>query len=244
MSYSIDGRGREFMRLEVLLKGASSEICWHRAMREVNHALFDKKISEDDAQILKDDYACPKIVNTDVSHTGDEVYFYKRSDEEFCAHIDDLVVGFNGVAMNKDQPIDARIFVLKKIFDRITDLAVMEIAYAIQHTDKIEQAIRRTHHALDIMCDDENHFAPDLVKNDTLDNAMRDDKHEWHSLAVHRGENADYLRTMLTAVMQAEAVMTGPQTEPPPPHSTHSKKILVPQLARTLERRTAPSPSV
>jgi len=245
MSGSIDSRGVEFMRLEALLKEAAeaqSEMCWHRAMREVTNSLAADKINDDDVQILKDDYPSPQVSNVTHFHGVEEVYFFKKSEIEFTKYIDDLVEGFNAVAQNEGQNMSSRTFMLKKMFDRMTDLAITEITNAVHNTAHIEQAVSRTHHVLDIMMDDANDYAPELVKRDILDKALNDPTHEWHALAVHRGENADHLRTMLEAFYETESVMRKQGMSPQDPSAENSGQVFVPQLAEALPRRTVPSP--
>lgn len=241
MGSNVDGHSEAFMGLEAGLREADCAASHAIAEERLDSAVTAGIVLELDAEILKSDYPRPKEACS--SYTRDEIYFFKKPDLNFSVYLDELVVGFNEVAKAEDQPLAAQESLLKRIFDRMANLAVMEMVHAADNANNVGQAILRTRHVLDIMCDDDNKLAPDLVRDDVLDNAAMDETHKWHALAVHRGENADHLRAMLQEAYDTDLAIKSPQTAPPPPHSTRLAMQSPPPLVETLARRNVPSPS-
>ena len=133
--------------------------------------------------------------------------FCKRSELEFCQRIDELVAGFNGVANAPDETAESKTVTLSALFTRMTNLAAAELQNAISNPLYNRQAISRATRVLNIMCDDANEYAPDLVQQEILDKAFLDEGHEWHKLAQDRAANANYLRGMLKDFDQAGALI-------------------------------------
>jgi hypothetical protein len=129
----------------------------------------------------------------------------KKSEMDFCFHIERLVVGFNAVAARVTPNTPLSMQYLKTTFDKMKSMAALEICHALENHDFIGQADARVCHILDMMCDDKNTYAFEIVQDETLGVAYNEPSNMWHELAVYRWNTAENIRDMLKSFYLATA---------------------------------------
>lgn len=167
---------------------------------------------------------------------------YLPSDRQLDIDVLDLVDRFNDVAQDTTISVKERIFLLKQIFNVLTDYAMQEIDWARAEPDYMQEALDRADFIADVMDKKGYCNAPDLVQWGVLDQDYIEPEGIktatiWRPLGVYRDKKLSALRLSIDAMKRKTDPMYAQQKEPRLRHLTRSNWQLGEPLADAQEDR-------